>query len=181
MAASGTVVAVCCSPGNGFSKPGVREIRLVEGLGVEGDAHSGRTVQHLYLRNKDAAAPNLRQVHLMHAELFAELAGGGFTLEPGDLGENITACGIDLLSLPVGAVLEIGEARIELTGRRTPCVQIENFQKGLLKALIAKDGAGQPVFKAGVMGVVRASGRVRNDDEIDVQMPVKPHKPLLAI
>ena len=60
---SAEVVAVCCDVGNNFTKPLRNSITLIEGIGVEGDAHSGATVQHLYLQKKDAAASNLRQVH----------------------------------------------------------------------------------------------------------------------
>lgn len=175
------IVAVCCAAENGFTKPTRDRIDLVAGLGVAGDAHNGKTVQHLYLMKKDATAPNLRQVHLMHAELFDELADRGFAVRPGDIGENITTRGVDLLALPVGTRLTFGEASIELTGRRTPCVQIDRFQKGLMKALIDKDDAGQPVFKAGVMAIVLQGGAVRPGDRIAVTLPDGPHRPLPAL
>lgn len=175
------VVAVCSAAGNGFSKPPQDKIDLIEGLGVEGDAHSGKTVQHLYLKKKDPAVPNKRQVHLMHSELFDELGHKGFLVRPGDIGENITTRGIDLLALPIGTQLTVGEASIELTGIRTPCVQIDRFQKGLLKALIDKDDGDKPVFKSGVMGIVLRSGAVRPGDKISVKWPSDPHQPLPAI
>lgn len=178
---SGKIVAVCRDAENGFSKPRQDKINLIEGIGVEGDAHSGKTIQHLYLKKKDAAAPNNRQVHLMHAELFDELEPIGFVVRPGDMGENITTRGIDLLALPIGTHLTMGEASIELTGIRNPCFQIDNFQKGLLKALIDKDDEGKPVFKSGVMGIVLRGGAVKPGDEISIDLPSDPHQPLPVI
>ena len=178
---SGKIVAVCRAAKNGFSKPPCARIDLVAGMGVEGDAHSGRTVQHLYLKKKDASVANLRQVHLMHAELFDELAGKGFDVGPGDIGENITTRGIDLLALPCGTRLTIGEACIELTGIRTPCHQINKFQKGLLKALVDTDEGGNKILKSGVMGIVLQSGAVRPGDTVAVALPAGPHQPLPAL
>jgi MOSC domain-containing protein YiiM len=178
---SGKVVAVCRAAQNGFSKPPCDRIDLVEGLGVDGDAHSGTTVQHLYLKKKDPTVANKRQVHLMHAELFDELEGKGFTVGPGDIGENITTRGIDLLALPCGTRLTIGETCIELTGIRTPCVQIDAFRKGLLKALVDTDEGGNKILKSGVMGIVLQSGAVRPGDTVAVALPAGPHQPLPAL
>jgi len=146
---------------------------------VEGDAHAGKTVKHLFLAKKDPARRNIRQVHLIQMELLEELNTKGFAVSPGQLGENITTQGIDLLSLPVGTRLHIGEeAVIELTALRNPCVQIENFQKGMLKEVISKDDQGKIVRRVGVMAVVTAGGRVNPDDEITVELPDLPHRNL---
>ncbi|MCO6416214.1 MOSC domain-containing protein [Siccirubricoccus sp. KC 17139] len=149
------------------------------GLGVAGDAHAGVTVQHRSRVRAGPGQPNLRQVHLMQSELFAELAAKGFRVAAGELGENVTTEGIDLLALPTGAVLHLGEAaRVEVTGLRNPCGQIERFQPGLLAAVLDRDAAGGLVRKAGIMGVVLAGGTVRPGDAIRVTLPALPHRKL---
>lgn len=137
------VTAVSRSKAHTFSKPNELTIRLVAGLGVEGDAHMGRTVKHRHhaLRNPDA--PNLRQVHLLHEELFDDLRADGFSLQPGVIGENVTTRGVDLLALPRGTRLRLGgEAVIEVTGLRNPCRQIDAFQRGLMSAVLGRDLGG---------------------------------------
>lgn len=175
------VVAVSSSPSHTFHKDNLPQIRLLAGLGVEGDAHCGTMVKHRSRVAQNPDQPNLRQVHLIHAELFDELASAGFTVAPGELGENITTQGIDLLSLPVGTQLAIGESVVELTGLRNPCAQIDNFQKGLLAAVLGRDDQGQLVRKTGVMGIVLAGGTVRPGDNIHVALPPQPHRPLERI
>ncbi|MFP3990953.1 MOSC domain-containing protein [Streptomyces sp. E11-3] len=175
----GTVKAVSSNGTYSFSKPNRDSVTLLEGLGVEGDVHAGATVKHRSRMAKDPTQPNLRQVHLIHEELFAEVGAGGFAVAPGQLGENITTSGVDLLALPVGALLRIGEsAVVEVTGLRNPCLQIDGFQAGLLKQVVGRDTAGNVVRKTGVMGVVRAGGTVRPDDTIEVELPRGPHRPL---
>jgi len=178
-AAAGSVAAVSVGPGHTFSKAGAGLIRLLAGLGVEGDAHLGVTVQHRSRVARDPTAPNLRQVHLMHAELHDELAVAGFTVRPGDLGENVTTAGVDLLGLPAGSRLRLGhDAVVELTGLRNPCVQLDRFASGLTGAVLARDGQGRPVRKAGVMAVVVAGGQVRPGDPVTVELPPPPRRRL---
>jgi MOSC domain-containing protein YiiM len=166
------VLAVHASDVHGFSKFAEPSVRLLAGLGVEGDTHAGRTVQHRSRVARDASAPNLRQVHLLHAELFDELVDAGFAVFPGDLGENITTRGIDLLALPTGTRLRLGaEAIVELTGLRNPCSQIDRFQKGLMAATLARDAHGALVRKAGVMSIVVSGGEVRAGDAIHIELP----------
>ena len=166
------VLAVQASDVHGFSKFAEPSVRLLEGLGIEGDTHAGRTVQHRSRVARNASAPNLRQVHLMHAELFDELVDAGFAVFPGDLGENITTRGIDLLALPTATRLRLGaEAVVELTGLRNPCSQIDRFQKGLMAATLARDADGGLVRKAGVMAVVIAGGEVHPGDAIHIELP----------
>lgn len=173
------VAAVCRDDEHQFSKAAVEQIVLLAGLGVQGDAHLGVTVQHRSRVAADPTQPNLRQVHLIHAELFAEVGEHGYEVAPGDLGENITTRGIDLLSLPRGTRLHLGaEAVLEVTGLRNPCQQINTFQPGLLKEVLTKDTAGELIRKAGVMSVVTAGGVVRPDDPIVIQLPAPPHHPL---
>jgi MOSC domain-containing protein YiiM len=181
--ATARVVAVCRSPVHGFSKPAEPEIRLLAGLGVEGDAHAGVTVKHRSRVAVDPSQPNLRQVHLIQAELHAELAAAGFDVAHGAMGENITTTGIDLLALPTGTRLRIGNvadhaAEVEITGLRNPCAQIEQFRAGLLSQVLHRDGAGKRIRKAGVMGVVLRGGTVRSGDTITVVLPPPPHSPL---
>ena len=176
------VTAVSQSRGHNFSKPNVLSIRLVAGLGVEGDAHAGVTVKHRSRVRKDPTQPNLRQVHLVHAELFDELRDKGFAVVPGDIGENVTTRGIDLLALPTGTKLRLGAtATVEITGLRNPCVQLDTFQKGLMAATLDKDSDGNLVRKAGVMGVVLAGGEVRPGDAIAVELPEGPHRALQPV
>jgi MOSC domain-containing protein YiiM len=178
----GVVTAVSRSGGHTFSKRNEPTIRLLAGLGVEGDAHLGATVKHRSRLARAAASPNLRQVHLMHAELFDELEGAGFRVEPGQMGDNITTRGIDLLALPVGTRLRLGStALVEVTGLRTPCNQIDRFQQGLKNAVLGRDPEGKPTSRAGVMSVVIAGGEVRPGDAIRAQLPGQPHRPLAPV
>ncbi|MFB9906215.1 MOSC domain-containing protein [Allokutzneria oryzae] len=179
---SGTVTAVSRNATYSFTKPNHESIRLLAGLGVEGDAHMGETVKHRSRVARDPNQPNLRQVHLIHSELHAELAEAGFTVRAGDLGENITTSGIDLLGLPTGTLLHIGEtAVVRVTGLRNPCAQIDLFQKGVLPAVLGRDENGQVVRKAGIMSVVLTEGEVRPGDQIRAEMPAQPHEPLRPV
>ncbi len=175
-----TAVSLCKS--HHFSKPNALEIRLLTGLGVVGDAHLGVTVKHRSRVAKDPTQPNLRQVHLLHEELFDELKAKNFTVRPGDMGENVTTRGIDLLGLPTGTRLHLGNtAVVEITGLRNPCVQIDHFQQGLMAATLDKDSAGNLIRKAGVMSVVVVDGDVRPGDPIRIELPDEPHRPLKPV
>lgn len=177
-ASVGRVVAVSASNGHTFSKPNRDHIVLVEGLGVEGDIHAGAMVKD----HRGAMVANLRQVHLIHAELFEDLAAKGFTVRPGDIGENITTEGVDLLALPEHARLHLGAtAIVELKGLRAPCIQIDRFAKGLAKAVISKSRGGPPQVKSGVMGIVVAGGEVLPGDAIRVELPEGEAVPLVPI
>jgi hypothetical protein len=173
------VIAASCDSFHRFSKSNRTMVRLIAGFGVEGDAHAGSTVRHLDLANKDPDLPNLRQVHLIQAELFEELKGCGFEVRAGDLGENVTTLGINLLALPLGTLLHLGSsAVVEVTGLRIPCSRIDRFQKGLKRTMIVL-GPGRSVsFKAGIMGIVRATGEIKCGDEIHSELPAQPWMPL---
>jgi len=176
---SGTVQAVSCSPTHTFTKPNQQSIRLITGLGVEGDAHLGETVKHRSRVARDPSQPNLRQVHLIHAELHDELRATGFVVAAGQMGENVTTRGIDLLALPTGTRLRLGEtAVIEVTGLRNPCLQLDHFQQGLMAAVLGRDEHGALIRKAGVMAIVLAGGEVRPGDPIIVELPPAPHRSL---
>jgi len=173
------VTAVSLSPTHTFSKQPQDHIVLLAGLGVEGDAHLGTTVKHRSRVARDPNQPNLRQVHLIHAELIDELGAAGFAVTAGTLGENITTRGVDLLGLPTGARLHIGgKAVVEITGLRNPCVQLDNYQKGLTAAVLDRDAEGNLIRKAGVMGIVLEGGEVRAGDTIRVELPPPPHRAL---
>jgi MOSC domain-containing protein YiiM len=177
-----TVIAVSRSAGHTFSKPNEKIIRLIAGIGVEGDAHAGETVKHRSRVARDASQANLRQVHLIHSELHDELRKGGFEVSPGQMGENVTTRGVDLLGLPAGARLRLGdEAVIEVTGLRNPCAQLDGVQPGLMAATLGKDADGNLVRKAGVMAIVVAGGEVRPGDSIVVELPPQPHRPLAPV
>ncbi|WP_421107582.1 MOSC domain-containing protein [Streptomyces sp. NEAU-S77] len=176
---SGLVTAVSSNSEYSFTKPNRESITLLAGLGVEGDVHAGVTVKHRSRVAQDPTQPNLRQVHLIHEELFNELGEAGFRVAPGELGENITTRGIELLRLPVGTLLRIGaEAVVEVTGLRNPCLQIDNFQDGLSKQVVGRDNLGNIVRKAGIMSIVQEGGVVRPGDMIKVELPVGPHRQL---
>ena len=176
---SGIVAAVSRSPGHTLTKPNADSIRLLAGLGVDGDAHQGVTVKHRSRVAKDPTVPNLRQVHLIHAELFDELREVGFAVSPGLMGENVTTRGVDLLGLPTGAKLRLGrEAVIEVTGLRNPCRQLNKLQPGLMDATLARDGDGSLIRKAGIMAIVLAGGEIREGDAIEVELPPGPHRKL---
>jgi MOSC domain-containing protein YiiM len=176
------VVAVSLRRGHHFSKTPALSIRLLSGLGVEGDGHMGATVQHRYDRRRDPTRPNLRQVHLIPSELFDELHTKGFAVAPGDLGENITTSGIDLAGLPTGTRLQFSDAAmIELTGLREPCVLMDRFQHGLKAATLDRDADGGLVYKAGVMAVVVADGEVAPGDAVRIELPAGPSKPLQPV
>lgn len=178
----GVVTAVSLRKGHHFSKTNAISIRLLRGLGVDGDAHMGATVKHRSRVAKDPNQPNLRQVHLIHEELFDELRPKNFIVRPGDMGENVTTRGIDLLALPAGARLHLGDtAVVEVTGLRNPCIQIDRFQNGLMAATLDKDTDGNLIRKAGVMSVVLAEGDVRPGDSVRIELPAEPHRPLLPV
>ena len=177
-----SVIAVSSSPTHSFSKSGRLSIRLVAGLGVEGDAHQGATVKHRSRVARDPSQPNLRQVHLIHSELFDELRVAGFDLSPGLLGENVTTEGVDLLALPAGTRLRLGAtAIVEVTGLRNPCSQMNRIQPGLMPATLGRDPAGNLVRKAGVMAIVVAEGEIYPGDPIRVELPPEPHRPLVPV
>ncbi len=179
---SGTVLAVAASATHGFSKPLLPRIRLLAGLGVQGDAHAGVTVKHRSRVARDPAQPNLRQLHLMAEETLRELAAAGFRVAPGDLGENVTTRGLDLLALPRGARLHLGaDAVAEVTGLRNPCHQLDDFRSGLMRALIGRDAEGEVLLKAGIMAVVIAGGEVGAGDPITVALPPEPHERLQRV
>lgn len=176
---TGVVTAVSRSGSHTFSKPNQAGIELVAGLGVDGDAHQGTTVKHRSRVARDPSQPNLRQVHLIHAELHDELAHAGFEVDPGALGENVTTRGVDLLGLPTGTRLRLGgSAVVEVTGLRNPCYQIDDFQQGLLRQVVGRDADGNVVRKSGVMSVVLEGGAVRPGDPVRVELPPEPHQPL---
>lgn len=177
---AGVVTAVSRDARHRLSKPNEADgIVLIAGLGVEGDAHAGATVKHQSRLARDAAKPNLRQVHLIHAELHDDLRTRGFEVAAGQMGENVTTRGLDLLGLPAGSRLHLGAtAIVEVTGLRNPCAQLNKIQPGLMAATIDRDAAGGLVRKAGIMGVVLTGGAVRPGDPIRVEVPLEPHRRL---
>jgi MOSC domain-containing protein YiiM len=178
---SGRVEAVSQTSTHRFSKQPRIWIRLLAGLGVEGDAHLGATVKHRSRVARDPTQPNLRQVHLLHQELLEELKIKGFVIGPGDIGENILTRGVNLLGLPTGTVLRIGSAAVEVTGLRNPCVQLDRFMPNLMAATLDRDAAGTLIRKAGVMAVVLADGEVRPGDSIETILPAPPHRKLQPV
>ncbi|MEP6870541.1 MAG: MOSC domain-containing protein [Anaerolineaceae bacterium] len=173
------VTAVSRSSTHTMTKPKEGSIHLLAGLGVEGDAHQGRTVKHRSRVARNPNQPNLRQVHLIHSELHDELRSNGFDLVPGQMGENVTTRGVDLLSLPTGSRLHLGaNAVVELTGLRNPCGQLDGIAEGLMAAVLGRDPAGNLVRKAGVMAIVVTGGEIRPGDLIEVRLPTGERKAL---
>lgn len=175
---SGKVIAVSLSSKHTFSKDNINKIKLVEGFGVEGDAHFGSTVKHRSRVAQNPNQPNLRQVHFIQSELFDELKDR-FVIKPGQLGENITTSGLNLLELPTDTIMYVGEeAIIKITGLRNPCPQIDHFKQGLLQAVLNKDSEGNLIRKAGIMGIVLKGGEVKPEDLIRIELPPKPYRKL---
>ena len=178
----GVVTAVSRSSRHTLVKTNEASVRLMAGLGIEGDAHQGATVKHRSRVARNPAAPNLRQVHLIHAELHDELRRRGFEVRAGQMGENITTSGVDLLGLTTGTRLYIGDtAIVEVTGLRNPCAQLDKIQPGLMAATLDRDAEGRLVRKAGIMGIVLATGEVRPGDPIRVEPPPPPRRPLAVV
>lgn len=176
---AGTITAVSSNGSYSFTKPNRDSITLISGFGVQGDVHGGATVKHRSRMRRDPSQPNLRQVHLIHEELFEEVREAGFEVVAGGLGENVTTRGVDLLGLPAGTLLRLGdEAVVEVTGLRNPCAQIDGFDKGLLQQVVGRDAAGRAVFKTGIMSVVVSGGVVRPGDPVAVELPDGPHRAL---
>jgi MOSC domain-containing protein YiiM len=175
----GSVSTVSSNGVYSFTKPNRESVTLLAGLGVEGDVHAGTTVKHRSRMRRDPSQPNLRQVHLIHEELFEELRAAGFEVSAGQLGENVTTRGIDLLGLPTGTLLRLGdEAVVEVTGLRNPCLQIDGFQDGLLRQVVGRDADGSVRRRAGIMSVVVTGGVVRPGDPVEAELPDGPHVPL---
>ena len=172
------VVAVAAKTAHGVKKTLRDEITLIKGLGVEGDAHFGKTVQHVYDKIRNPDAPNLRQVHLMHEELFDALAQRDIIVTAGQMGENIVTRGVDLLGLSRGSQMHIGDAVIEITGLRNPCPQLNAVHPDLLEAVRDKDAQGNIRPQSGVMGIIMQSGTIRAGDMISVTPPETAHQPL---
>ena len=178
----GIVTAVSRSATHALSKPVEESVRLLAGFGVEGDAHAGETVKHRSRVARDPSQPNLRQVHLIHAELHDELQTAGFAVAAGQMGENITTRGVDLLALPAGTRLRLGDsAVVEVTGLRNPCAQLDRIQPGLMAAVLDRGADGNLIRKAGVMGIILTGGAVRPGDAITVELPPEPHRPLAPV
>ena len=170
------MIAVSRSASHTMVKPNQERIHLRCGLGVEGDAHFGETVKHRSRVRRDPSQPNLRQVHLIHEELYEELREAGFTVVPGQMGENVTTRGVNLLGLPARTRLHLGKgAVVEVTGLRNPCVQLDRLQPGLMAAALGRDQQGGFVRKSGIMSIVLADGDVRPGDSIRVELPPEPH------
>ncbi len=179
----GLVTAVSTSLSHSMAKPNALSITLVAGVGVAGDAHAGATVKHRSRVKKDPTQANLRQVHLIHSELHDALRHQGFDLAPGEMGENVTTSGLDLLGLPVGTKLRLGEeAVVEVTGLRNPCVQLDRLRPGLMGACLERvesEEGGEALRRlAGVMAVVVVAGEIRAGDPIIVDLPPEPHRRL---
>ena len=173
------MTAVSRSASHTLLKPNADSIRLVAGLGVEGDAHLGELVKHRSRARRDPTQPNRRQVHVIHSELHDELRAGGFDVTPGEMGENVTTRGVDLLALPTGTTLRLGrDAVVQVTGLRNPCVQLDRFQVGLTAAVLDRDAHGRLVRRAGVMGIVLEGGEVRPGDAVALELPAPPHRAL---
>ena len=176
------VTSVSLNPIHEFSKYPQSNITLLAGIGVQGDAHSGKTTQHLYLVKKDPTRLNLTQVHILHAELHDEFSSQGFTLLPGQMGENITTRGIELMTLPTGALLRVGESVIlEATGLREPCSKLDKLASGLMKAVLKRDKHGDLHRNAGIMTIVLQGGTVQPRDAIEIELPAEPHRPLQPV
>lgn len=172
----GTVETVSLSAVHSLSKQVAPFIRLLAGLGVEGDTHAGTTVQHRSRVAQDPTQPNLRQLHLIAGELLDELQARGFQVQAGSIGENLTTRRLDLLALPQGTRLRLGESAVaEVTGLRNPCAQLDTLQPGLMAAVLGQDEQGELIRRAGVMAVIVVGGEVWPGDTVRAELPPPPH------
>lgn len=173
------IISLSKDQGHHFSKKLCSSLLFLKGLGIEGDAHCGEIVKHRSRVKADPNQPNLRQVHLIHSELISELRSLGFNVEAGTMGENVLTQGIDLLSLPKNTLIKLGnDVVLRVTGLRNPCGQLDNYQKGLTKAVLARDAEGNLLRKAGIMTVVESGGTVKTGDLINLERPDEPHEKL---
>ena len=182
MSAAPVIVALARDGEHRFSKHPVPDLTLIAGQGVLGDAHCGVTVKHRSRVSRDPSQPNLRQVHLIGAELLDEVTAKGLPVAPGEMGENVTLRRLDLLSLPRGTLLHLGhEAVVELTGLRNPCAQIDAFRPGLLAEMLPRSPEGEVIRRAGVMAIVLTGGVLRVGDAVSVVLPAPPHHSLIPV
>lgn len=108
----GAVLAVCTSAKKGMRKKNAGQAHFIEQFGIEGDAH-GNSATH-------------RQVSLLAVESIRKMQDMGLDVGPGDFAENLTTENVDLLTLPLGSKIKIGdsvELEISQHGKEchTPC------------------------------------------------------------
>lgn len=177
------ILSVSARSGHHFSKTPQRSIRLLAGLGVEGDGHMGERIKHRSRARYNPALPNLRQVHLIDSGYIALMAAKGYAVAPGDIGENLLVAGIDLISMPQDTLLHLGGdgAVVRITGLRNPCIQMDRFMPGLMAASLDRDADGGLIRLTGVMGVVEGGGAVVPGDVVRVEMPEGEHLPLVPV
>lgn len=179
---AGRIEALHSSPSHSLKKETTSSLEIIKGLGVKGDAHMGAKIKHVYRVRKDPNEPNLRQVHIIHAELFDELKTKDFDISFGEMGENITCSGLDILSLPTDTELQMGvSTRLKVTGLRNPCAQLDSIKKGLMKACLDRNQSGEMIPKVGIMTIVLEGGIINQGDEIKVVFPPEPHRKLEAV
>jgi MOSC domain-containing protein YiiM len=156
----GSVIAVCQKTEPGLPKFEAEAIQLIEDFGVSGDYHAGKLIRHRYWAAKDPTHPNHRQVLLVDTSIYADLASQGIALKPGMLGENVVVDGIQVMTLAVGARLQLGDALLELTEVRNPCYQLNEMHPDLLEA-VKPEVDGQPRRNAGMFARILTGGWVR--------------------
>ena len=139
------VIAVCISERKGEKKSDVGRCLLLDGLGLDGDAHAG--YQH-------------RQVSLLAEESIQKIREKGIDVGPGDFAENLTTSGIDLVSLPVGTQLAVG---------RRILLEISQIGKTCHSRCAIYRQVGDCVMpREGVFARVLQGGYVRKGDPIAV-------------
>ena len=145
MPGPGTVLSVNLSPKKTMRKARGTEATLVLDRGFENDAHAGDW--H-------------RQVSLLAQESIDTMVAKGLDVGPGDFAENITTRGIDLLALPVGSVLRIGDGAV---------VEISQIGKVCHAKCAIYYQAGDCVMpREGLFGVVREAADVMGGDRVEV-------------
>ena len=139
---TGKVIAVCISTNKGERKTPVAAVELREEHGIVGDAHAG---------------PWHRQVSLLARESIDKMRILGLDVTTGDFAENLTTEGVDLLTLPIGTRLSVGETELEVTQIGKECHT---------RCAIYHQAGDCVMPKEGIFARVLRGGIVRPGDEV---------------
>ena len=139
----GKVLAVNVSEGKGTKKANIQSCMLLKDFGLEGDAHAG---------------PWHRQVSLLANESIGKMRAKGLDVGYGDFAENITTQGVDLVGLPIGTMIRVGE---------TVLLRVTQIGKVCHDRCAIYYQVGDCVMpREGIFAEVVNEGKVRAGDEI---------------
>jgi MOSC domain-containing protein YiiM len=141
----GRVVSVNISGKKGIRKKPVKEAEIATGYGIKGDAHASSTWH--------------RQISLLAIESIKKMQDLGLKVNPGDFAENITTEAIDLLRLPIGALMKIGNAEAEVSQIGKECHTRCAIYYKTGDCVMPKEGIFVKVIKG---------GKIKKGDPIEV-------------